>query len=412
MLFKSMTPTERRAVTSLAGIMSLRMLGLFMILPVFSLYAHDLAASTPFLLGLAMGIYGLTQALFQIPFGMLSDHIGRKPIIAFGLVIFIIGSIVAGLSHSIYMMIIGRALQGAGAVGSTIIATIADLTREDQRTKAMAINGITIGLSFSVAMILGPVFTNWIQVSGIFWLAAIFGVLGIILLFTVTPTPAKTSWHSDAEPEPAQFFTIMKEPQLARLNLGVLILHAIFTASFVVIPISLQKYAGYAASQQWSIYVPALALAFIFSIAMIGIAERKQQVKKFFVTGIVILAIAELFLWMWAQSVFLSACGLFLFFTAFSLLEAFLPSWVSRAAPKARKGTALGIYSCSQFLGIFIGGSFGGWLYGAFGLLHVYLFCILLALIWLAIAFGMKNLQHPTSHQNKSTNSPQWEQTT
>jgi MFS family permease len=402
MLFKSMTSTERRGVTSLAAIMSLRMLGLFMILPVFALYAHDLAFSTPFLLGIAIGIYGLTQALLQIPFGMLSDHIGRKPIIALGLSIFIAGSIVAAYSHSIYLMIIGRALQGGGAIGSTIIATIADLTREEQRTKAMAINGITIGLSFSVAMILGPLFANWMTVGGIFWLAAGFGLLGMILLFTVTPTPEKTSWHSDAEAEPKQFFTIMKEPELARLNIGVLILNAIFTASFVVIPIALQKYAGYSATQQCKIYVPALALAFIVSLAMIGIAESKRQVKKFFLIGIAMLGISELILLIWPQNLNLAIGGLFLFFTAFSLLEAFLPSWVSRAAPKARKGTALGIYSCSQFLGIFVGGSVGGFLYGVFGLLYVYLFCVVLALLWLALAIGMQSPQYTTRLKSQS----------
>lgn len=397
---EKMTAIERRAVGSLASIMSLRLLGLFMILPVFALYAHDLAGSTPILIGMAMGIYGLTQAIFQIPFGMLSDHIGRKPVIAFGLLIFIFGSVIAALSHSIYWMVIGRALQGAGAVGSTITAMIADLTRDGQRTKAMAINGITIGISFSIAMILGPVFAAWVQVSGIFWLAVVFSSIAILLLFTVTPTPLKTTWHSDTEPEPAQFLTLLKEPQLARLNLGVLILHAIFTASFVVIPISLDKFAGIAGDHQWSLYVPSLLLAFIVSLGLIGIAERKRQLKAFFLVGIAILGIAELVLSSFAHSVMLSAFGLMLFFTAFSLLEAFLPSWVSRTAPKKRKGTALGIYSCSQFLGIFIGGSLGGWLYGVFGLLHVYLFCGLLTLLWLPVAFGMKSPLYAAPRKN------------
>jgi MFS family permease len=391
MLAEKMTSTERRAVGSLAAIMSLRLLGLFMILPVFSLYARDLAGSTPFLIGMAMGVYGLTQAIFQIPFGMLSDHVGRKPIILAGLLVFISGSVMAALSHSIHWMIFGRALQGAGAVGSTIIAMIADLTREEQRTKAMAINGITIGMSFSLAMILGPVFAAWLQVNGIFWLAAGFSVIGIILLYTVVPVPVVTSWHSDAEPEPAQFFTLLKEPQLARLNLGVLILHAIFTASFVVIPISLQKLAGLPGNHQWYLYVPALFSAFIISLTLIGIAEKKRRIKPFFLTGIILLGIAECFLLLWAQNIYLSAVAIVLFFTAFSLLEAFLPSWVSRSAPKARKGTALGIYSCSQFLGIFVGGTLGGWLYGAFTLQYVYLFCVLLALIWVPIALGMKS---------------------
>jgi MFS family permease len=391
MLSQKMTSTERRAVGSLATIMSLRLLGLFMILPVFALYALQLTGSTPFLIGMAMGIYGLTQALFQIPFGMFSDHIGRKPVILFGLCIFIAGSIIAASSQNIYTMIIGRALQGAGAVGSTIIAMIADFTRVEQRSKAMAINGMTIGMSFSLAMILGPVFAAWLQVSGIFWLAAGLSVFGIVILFTLVPASSKSTWHSDTEPEPAQFLTLLKEPQLLRLNLGVLILHAIFTASFVVIPIALDKLAGIPGKTQWTLYVPALAVSFVISLALIAIAEKKQCVKPFFIAGIALLGLAECFLLTGAHNKWLSGAAIILFFTAFSLLEAFLPSWVSRTAPKARKGTALGIYSCSQFLGIFVGGTLGGWLYGSISLLYVYLFCVSLALIWLPIASGMKS---------------------
>jgi MFS family permease len=391
MLSQKMTSTERRAVSSLAAIMSLRLLGLFMILPVFALYALQLTGSTPFLIGVAMGIYGLTQALFQIPFGMLSDHVGRKPIILFGLIIFIAGSVIAALSHNINTMIIGRALQGAGAVGSTIIAMIADFTSSEQRSKAMAINGMTIGFSFSLAMVLGPVFAAWLQVNGIFWLASGFSALGILILFTVVPASSHSTFHSDAEPEPAQFLKLLKEPQLLRLNLGVLILHAIFTASFVVIPIALDKLAGIPGNTQWTLYVPALIAAFVISLALIVIAEKNQRVKPFFIAGIALLGLAECFLAIWAHNKWLSGAAIILFFTAFSLLEAFLPSWVSRVAPKARKGTALGIYSCSQFLGIFVGGTLGGWLYGSISLLYVYLFCVLLALTWLPIASCMKS---------------------
>jgi MFS family permease len=394
MTITKMTSTERRAVGSLSSIMSLRLLGMFMILPVFSLYAHDLSGTTPFLIGMAMGIYGLTQGLLQIPFGMLSDHIGRKPVIAAGLLIFILGCVIAACSHSIYGMIIGRALQGAGAVGSTIIAMIADLTREEQRTKAMAINGITIGMSFSLAMILGPVAVSFIQVNGIFWLAALFSVMAIIMLITIVPTPEHSSWHSDAEPELAQFSALLKEPQLARLNVGVFFLHAIFTASFVVIPIGLQKLAGLPGNKQWQIYLPALLLAFVASILMMVWAEKKHLVKRFFLIGIATIGVAELALTIWSNSILFSSLGIVLFFTGFSLLEAFLPSYVSRSAPKARKGTAMGIYSCSQFLGIFVGGALGGWLYGSFGLTTVYLFSVLLTLLWLSIASGMKNPQH------------------
>jgi MFS family permease len=394
MTITKMTSTERRAVGSLASIMSLRLLGMFMILPVFALYAHDLSGTTPFLIGMAMGIYGLTQGLLQIPFGMLSDHIGRKPVIAAGLLIFILGCVIAACSHSIYGMILGRALQGAGAVGSTIIAMIADLTREEQRTKAMAINGMTIGMSFSLAMVLGPVAVTFIQVNGIFWLAALFSVIAIIMLVTMVPTPEHSSWHSDAEPELAQFSTLLKEPQLARLNIGVFFLHAIFTASFVVIPIGLQKLAGLPGNKQWQIYLPALLLAFVASILMMVWAEKKHLVKRFFLIGIATIGAAELALNIWSNNILFSSLGLVLFFTGFSLLEAFLPSYVSRSAPKARKGTAMGIYSCSQFLGIFVGGALGGWLYGSFGLTTVYLFSVLLTLLWLSIASGMKNPQH------------------
>lgn len=384
---QKMTPLERRAAASLASIMSLRMLGLFMVMPVFSLYANQLIGATPLLIGLAMGIYGLTQGIFQIPFGMWSDKIGRRKIITLGLAIFILGSAISAETHTIVGMIIGRALQGVGAVGSTLIAMIADLTREEQRTKAMAIAGMTIGLSFTLAMILGPVFYNLIN---IFWLAAIFGVLGIFLLYTWAPTPKKETWHADAEPEFKQFSILLKEPNLMRLNSGIFLLHAILTASFVILPISLQNLAGLHGNQQWLLYLPILIAAFLLSIPCIIIAEKKHLLKKFFLGAIFIMGCAELFLWIFAHSLLLSALSLLLFFTAFSILEAFLPSLVSKTAPRAQKGTALGIYSCSQFLGIFVGGSLSGWLYGAFGLTEVYLFCVALTIIWLSIAFKMK----------------------
>jgi MFS family permease len=393
-MLEKMTALERRSVSSLAAIMSLRLLGLFMILPVFALYAKNLAGATPFLIGLTMGIYGLTQGLLQIPFGMVSDNLGRKPVITFGLLLFAAGSILAAVSHSIHSMLIARALQGAGAIGSTTIAMIADLTREEQRTKAMAMNGMTIGVSFSLAMILGPLFSAWIHVSGIFWLATGFSILAIIILYTLVPTPDHTAWHSDSEPERAQFWNIVKDGQLSRLNAGVFLLHAIFTASFVVIPISLEKYAGLAGPEQWMVYVPSLLLAFFVSIFFIVLAEKKQQIKKSFILAIIFLGLAELSLSIWALSPLMSGLGLLIFFTGFSILEANLPSWISRAAPKSRKGTALGIYSCSQFLGIFVGGSVGGWLYGLCGLREVYLLCVFLALVWLAIAYGMQNPQY------------------
>jgi predicted MFS family arabinose efflux permease len=394
MALQKMTQTEQRSVISLALIMALRMLGLFMVIPLFALYVTTLSGTTPMLTGLTMGIYGLSQALLQIPFGALSDRVGRKKVITLGLLIFMLGSIFAAMSHSIWTMLLGRTLQGAGAVGSTIMALIADLTREDQRTKAMAITGITIGMSFSLAMVLGPILAPLIQVQGIFWLAALFSIIAIAILFVFVPTAQKHDWHADTEPNLHQLPDILKHPELIRFNIGVFCLHAIFTASFIVIPISLQNLAGLHSNYQWALYLPTLLLAFCLSVISIVIAEKKHRVKQFFISGVVLLAIAEVSLWIFSNNLLLSALNLLLFFTAFSLLEAFLPSLVSKTAPPARKGTALGIYSFSQFFGIFVGGAVGGWLYGVFGLMNVHLFCAVLSLIWLAIAFTMKNPQY------------------
>lgn len=385
-----MTTTERRSISYLSLIMALRMIGLFMVLPVFSLYAYHLTGATPTLVGIAMGIYGLSQALFQIPFGSLSDRFGRKPIILFGLSIFILGSLLSGFAHSIVLMTVGRALQGAGAVGSSILALMADLTREDQRTKAMAIAGMTIGFSFSAAILLGPFLTQWMNVNHLFFVAAFLGMIGISLLYTSVPTPAISRWHRDTQPEWRAFLHLLTNKELIKLNCGIFILHALFTASFVALPLDLSHYAALPSNKQWYLYLPALISALFFSLLCIGLAERRQQIKPYFLGGIGALCVAELLFWQISDNLFLLAGGLCLFFSGFSLLEAFLPSLISRAAPATRKGSALGIYSSAQFLGIFIGGTLGGWLYGRYNLSGVYLFCIALAFFWLALAFFMQ----------------------
>lgn len=394
MSLEKMNAIERHSALTLASIMSLRMLGLFMVLPVFSLYARQLIGATPALIGLSMGIYGLTQAFFQIPFGAGSDKFGRKRMITLGLMIFATGSIVCALTHTIWGMMIGRALQGAGAVGSTVIALMADLTRENQRSKAMAIIGMTIGMSFSLAMLLGPLLTPWLQVNGLFGLAAGFAGLAVFILYRWVPKPAHFAPTTDATSNHHSIWTLLKRPELARLNIGIFILHAIFTASFVVLPISLQLHAHLAENHQWWLYLPALLLAFACSIPCIILAEKKQRLTFFFLGAILMLGSSEVIFWQFADSLFFSAIGLFLFFTGFSVLEAFLPSLVSKTAPKNRKGAALGIYSCSQFFGIFVGGSLAGWLYGKMGLTNVYLFCTILAILWATLAFRMKNPQH------------------
>jgi predicted MFS family arabinose efflux permease len=393
MSLEKMTPIERRSVFSLSLVMALRMLGLFMVLPIFALYAKDLKCATPYLIGIAVGIYGLTQAIFQIPFGTLSDYMGRKKIITLGLVIFILGSMIAALSHTIWGVMLGRALQGAGAVGSTIMALVSDLTRVEQRTKAMAITGISIGASFSLAMMLGPMLAAKMQMQHIFWLGAFLSVIAIFLLFTLVPNPVLNKPAS----HPIKPWALLKNhPELYRLNIGIFFLHLIFTASFVVIPIALHTEAHLAGRDQWLLYLPILIGAFCLSIPCVILSEKKDYFKKLFCGGIFILALAEFLFWIFAEKLLLSALSLLLFFTAFSLLEAFLPSLVSKIAPSTHKGTALGIYSFSQFAGIFVGGVMGGWLYGTWGLTQVNLFCAVLAIFWLAIAFHMKNPHHST----------------
>jgi MFS family permease len=384
-----MTPIERRASWSLAAVMSLRMLGLFMVLPLFSLYANQLQGATPFLIGVSLGIYGLTQALLQIPFGMLSDHVGRRKIITLGLILFIIGSIITALSHTMTGVIIGRALQGTGAVGSTIMAMIADLTRHEQRTKAMAIAGMTIGMSFTLSMMLGPLLASWLSIPGLFWLAAVMSVIAIILLFTVVPIPTHTRFHRETEPSFSDFSSVLFHPLLSKLYFSIFFLHAIFTATFVVVPISLEKMAGLNSHQQWSLYLPLMLVAFILSIPMIIRAEKQKQLKTYFISAICLMGGAEFLWWLFAKNLFLSGLGLLLFLTAFTLLEAFLPSLISKSAPPSRKGTALGIYSCAQFLGIFAGGTLGGWLYGQWSLNVVYLFCVIIVLIWVTMAMKL-----------------------
>ena len=392
-----MNALERKTVLSLSSIYAFRMLGLFMILPIFSLYVNHFQQVSGTMIGLALGIYGLTQALLQIPFGMTSDRIGRKPVIVFGLVLFVIGSIIAALAHSIEGIIIGRAIQGAGAVGSTLTALVADSTREDQRLKAMSLIGMTIGLSFVIAMIAGPVLNQFIGLSGIFWFTAVLGVLGIVMLLLIVPTPKHQFLHRDSEAVLGQFKTVLSTPELLRLNFGIFTSHAILTALFVVIPMILLHDTGIAASDQWMIYLPVLLLAFFAMVPFIIIAEKKRRMKGVFVGAVAVTALTQFGLYAGFNHVVVISVMLFLFFTAFTLLEASLPSLIAKIAPVGSKGTAMGVYSSCQFLGIFVGGAVGGWLYHHYGLRQLFLYTGLLGVVWVLVALTMKKPQHLSS---------------
>ena len=386
----NMTPTERRATVALAGIFTLRMLGLFMILPVFSLYADSYTGHTAILIGLAIGVYGLTQAAFQIPFGVLSDRIGRKRVITAGLLIFASGSVVAALADSIWGVILGRALQGLGAIGAAVIALTADLTREEQRTKAMAIIGVSIGIAFALAMVIAHAVTSAVGLSGLFWLTAVLALAGIVLLHTGVPTPQVRRFHRDVEPVPAQFARILRDRQLLRLDAGILILHLTMTATFVVLPLSLRDVAGIG-DAQWKVYVPVLLLSVALMIPFVMYADRHNRLKHVFVVAVVVLAAAEAALAGFGTGLYRIALLMVVYFTAFNILEASLPSLVSRLAPSDMKGTALGVYSTSQYLGAFIGGVAGGWVFGQWGIDAVFAFCAILLLVWGVFAMSMRN---------------------
>jgi len=389
-----MTPHERRSAFSLASIYSFRMLGLFMIMPVFALYAHRIPGVTPTMIGLALGIYGLTQAIFQIPFGMLSDRIGRKPVITFGLLVFAIGSAVAAVAtahNNIDGIILGRALQGGGAVGSAVLATAADLSREEHRLKMMAIIGMTIGVSFSVAMVGGPLLNGWIGLSGIFWLTAILGLGGIVVLQFWVPTPKHTRLHRDTEAVPAQFKNVLADTQLLRLDFGIFTMHLVLTALFVALPVALLNVAHLPEEHHWYVYLPVMVLGFLSMVPFIIIAEKKQRMKQIFTGAIAVLGLSVLGLYAFHGSIVGIVITLWLFFAAFNLLEASLPSLISKLAPTQSKGTAMGVYSSSQFIGIFIGGWAGGWMFQHYSFDGTFLFCTAIIAIWLLFALTMRS---------------------
>ena len=390
-------PGERKAAFSIAALYLLRMLGLFMILPVFALYAEDLAGATPLAVGLAIGAYGLTQAALQIPFGLLSDRFGRKRVIYAGLLLFALGSVIAATADHIIGVIAGRALQGAGAIAAAVMALAADLSREEQRSKVMAVIGASIGFSFACALVLGPLLDAWIGVQGIFWLTAAMALGGVFWVWLVVPTPARSRRHRDTETVPALLRRVLRDPDLLRLDASIFLLHMLLTASFVALPLVLRDRLGLPGGDHWLLYLPAMLLSLLLMVPAIILAERKRLLRPLTLVAVALLGATELWL-LSVNSVAAALVLLLVFFTAINFLEAILPSLVARFAPPDVKGTALGAYSTSQFLGAFCGGAMAGWLHGVFGLSGVFVFAAAAALVWLAVAWTLRNPRYLSSY--------------
>ncbi|WP_411992800.1 MFS transporter [Agarivorans sp. DSG3-1] len=386
---EGLNPTEKRGAYSLALLFALRMAGLFMLMPVLAVYGQELKGFSPLWVGLAIGAYGLTQAMFQIPMGWLSDRIGRKPVIFLGLSIFALGSVVAAMAESIHGVAIGRALQGMGAIASTVMALAADLSRETQRAKVMAFIGVSIGLSFAASLVLGPIVSAQLGLSGLFWLIAGLSLAAMLVVQFSVPNAHAKAPSGEVSANTTQMFKLLKHPQLLRLDWGVFTLHLVLTALFVVMPLRLVD-AGLEAASHWQVYLPAVLVSFVLMVPLLIIAAKRNQQRGYFLFAISLLLLANVLLLVDVPSIWLLGAILAIFFIGFNYLEASLPALISNLAPPGNKGAALGVFSTSQFLGAFIGGSSAGALYMAAGAYGVSLLAIALLLIWLVVSLGMR----------------------
>ena len=387
-----MSPQERRAGASLASIFALRMLGLFLILPVFSVYAKTLPGGDNLaLVGLALGAYGLTQAVFQIPYGIASDLWGRKQTIVVGLLLFAFGSFVAAWAPDLHWIIVGRVLQGAGAISAAVTALAADLTREQHRTKVMAMIGSSIGLMFALSLVAAPLLYGWIGMDGLFVLTGVLALGAIILLLKAVPPAPAPLGH-----EKLPLRRVLFDADLLRLNLSIFVLHMVQMAMFVVLPHALIDHGGLPTAAHWKVYLPAVLVSFTVMVPAIIVAERRDRMRPVFLAAIVLLACVQLALYFLGESFWVLAGALALFFVAFNVLEATLPSLVSRTAPPAAKGAALGVYNTLQSLGLFTGGALGGYIAQHFSDNAVFAACAGCVLFWLAVATTMNFPQRRT----------------
>jgi len=382
-----MTSLEIRASTSLAAIFGLRLLGMFIILPVFALYAAGLPGWDKTWIGVALGAYGLTQAVLQTPFGWASDRIGRKPVMYAGLALFAIGSFVCASSTSVMGIVLGRVLQGAGAISSVALAMAADLTRDSQRTKAMAIIGMTIGMMFALSFVISPILAGTVGVPGIFALTGILALLAMAVVAFVVPAAPQVR-HA----ERVKLWTVLANGELARLNVGIFALHAILMAMFVVVPFALAD-AGLAGKDHWLLYLGVFVGSIVFMLPIVKSGRADAKSRTVFLGAVSLLCIALLMLALLQQSLWGLAASLLVFFTAFNILEAKLPALVSQLAPPSAKGSATGVYASVQYFGTFVGGALGGVIAQHFGGVTVLWFCLGLALVWWIAAFGMGQIR-------------------
>lgn len=391
-----MLPEELRATWGLGLVFSLRMLGMFMVLPVLTTYGMALSGATKPLIGIAIGIYGLSQAIFQIPFGLISDRIGRKPLIVGGLLVFAIGSVVAAMSDSIWGIILGRALQGAGAIAAAVMALLSDLTREQNRTKAMAFIGVSFGLTFALAMVLGPIITHALGLSALFWGIAVLALLGIVITLFAIPTAKNHQLNRESAMISGGFSKVLKNSRLLKLNIGILCLHTLLMATFLALPPAMEA-AGVVPADQWQVYLLTMLVSFAAVVPVIIYAEKQRKMKQVFVICVTLLLLSEVTLWLSSQRLWLIFIGVQLFFIAFNVMEAILPSLISKESPAGYKGTAMGVYSTSQFLGVALGGGLGGWLYGINGLSTVFIGGMIVCLLWLILSTTMQQPPYVSS---------------
>ena len=406
-----MNAVERRSTFALSSIFALRMLGLFMIIPVFSVAGQSYAGATPALIGLAVGVYGLTQALLQIPFSLIADRYSRKPLIVLGLILFALGGAIAAMSESIYGVIVGRAIAGGGAVSAVVMALLSDVTREEHRMKAMATMGMSIGLSFVIAFSLGPWLTAQVGISGLFWVTAIMGIAAIFMLMLV---PKVSRHHRHFE---QGYFNQLKQvivmPDLNRLHVSVFALHLLLTAMFIFVPGQLIEYADLPLAKHGWVYLPLLVISLFFAFPSIILAEKYRKMRGIFLVAIAGILVGLAVMAFGYSSHYLLLLGLGVFFIAFNVMEALLPSWLSKAAPIQSKATAMGINASGQFLGAFCGGILGGYLLTLDAPSTGWSIMFAIALLWLLISFGLKQPRYLSSMvwrlpQDTQFNTAQW----